>query len=497
MLSSESAIMKNTLIISLIVLLCSCATRRAPVPAKYSAAAMQSDFDMFRAILEESHPGLYWYTPRDSMNYYFDESRKMIRDSMSAPEFRLLLNYTIAKIRCGHTAARLPKHYPVARDTTSQVFPLQLKIWPDTAIITQNISRRDSAVRRGAILHSIDGRQMSEIRDTLFQYLSTDGYNLTHKYQTLSNRNVFGSLYTTLFGNKAQYAISYTDSLGMMQSGVINSYVQPSDSGRRTTPARPLSKRERKKLQERSMRAFTIDTTVNAGVMELNTFTKNAKLRKFFRQSFRTMQRENLTSLIVDLRSNGGGTVTYSNLLTKYLSDRPFKIADSLYAVTRYSKYGKYQQTSFLNRLFLMLMTKKMQDGNYHFRYYENRRFQPKRKNHFDGDVYLLSGGNTYSAATLVMQSLKPQENVIIVGEETGGGQYGNNAWLIPDMTLPNTKMRFRLPLFRLVIDKEASKGFGVFPEVEILPTVEAIRNNRDFKMDAAKELIRKKRLGL
>lgn len=494
MLSNESLIMKNTLIIFLIVILGSCATRRSATTAKFSAQAMYADFDLFRAMLEEAHPGLYWYTPRDSMNYYFNESRNMIRDSMSAQEFRLVLNYAISRIRCGHTSARLPKDLPAGRDTSALIFPLQIKIWPDTAVITQNISRRDTFLKRGSLLHSIDGRPMSKITDSLFRYLSTDGYNLTHKYQTLSNRGVFASLYTTVFGNKPKYQITYSDSLGTTRESVIHSYIQTPDSVRRPRPTQPIPRKERRALQQRSLRNFSIDTALNTGIMELNTFTKNAKLRSFFRKSFRTMRRENIPNLVIDLRSNGGGTVTYSNLLTKYLANKPFKIADSLYAVKRYSRFGDYQESSFLNKLFLVFMTRRMNDGNYHFRYFENRYFKPKNKDRYTGDVYLLSGGNTYSAATLVMQSLRPQENVTVVGEETGGGEYGNNAWLIPDMTLPNTKLRFRMPLFRLVIDKNARKGFGVMPEAEALPTTDAIRKNRDFKMDAAKDLIRKKR---
>ena len=83
------------------------------------------------------------------------------------------------------------------------------------------------------------------------------------------------------------------------------------------------------------------------------------------------------------------------------------------------------------------------------------------------------------------------QNKVIVVGEETGGGAYGNTAWLIPDVTLPNTKVRFRLPLFRLVIDKNAQKGRGVIPEIEADPSVNAIRKNEDYKMSKVLEMIR------
>jgi hypothetical protein len=79
----------------------------------------------------------------------------------------------------------------------------------------------------------------------------------------------------------------------------------------------------------------------------------------------------------------------------------------------------------------------------------------------------------------------------VVVGEETGGGAYGNSAWLIPDVTLPNTKVRFRLPLFRLVIDKNAQKGRGVIPEVEAGPSVNAIRKNEDYKVSKVLEMIK------
>ncbi|MBO9682496.1 MAG: peptidase S41, partial [Flavisolibacter sp.] len=121
----------------------------------------------------------------------------------------------------------------------------------------------------------------------------------------------------------------------------------------------------------------------------------------------------------------------------------------------------------------------------------ENKYFKPKKKNHFNGTTYILTGGNTFSAATLFTKALVDQPDVIVVGEETGGGAYGNSAWLIPDVTLPNTKVRFRLPLFRLVVDKNAPKGRGVIPEVEALPSVNAIRKNEDYKVSKVLEMIK------
>jgi C-terminal processing protease CtpA/Prc len=117
--------------------------------------------------------------------------------------------------------------------------------------------------------------------------------------------------------------------------------------------------------------------------------------------------------------------------------------------------------------------------------------FSPLTHNHYDGQVYILIGGNSFSATTLFAGDLKGQKNVILIGEETGGGYYGNTAWIIQDVTLPNTLVHFRLPRFRMVIDKTRTKdGRGIMPDVWSLPTTEAIRRGIDFKAMKAKELI-------
>ena len=139
----------------------------------------------------------------------------------------------------------------------------------------------------------------------------------------------------------------------------------------------------------------------------------------------------------------------------------------------------------------LALLPVKGKDGKYHFRYFEKHYYSPKEKYHYDGNVYILIGGNSFSATTLFAGALKGQKNVTLVGEETGGGYYGNTAWIIPDVTLPNTGLRFRLPRFRMVVNKDRIKnGRGIMPDVWALPTTEAIREGIDFKAMKVKELI-------
>jgi hypothetical protein len=483
------------------IILSGCAPGKASISVskKYSPAELKKDYAVFQNILEESHPGLYWYSSRDSMDYFFKRGYEQLKDSMTEAQFRQTLSYVIARIHCGHTAVR-----PSARKRVgpldslgANVFPLSLKIWDDTVVVAANLNRNDSVLKRGTVITGINGRPVIEIVDSLLKFISADGYNKTHKWQTLSNRGNFGSLYTSVFGHSAKYEISFLDFGGHPGIVTVPAYKPRLD----TTADRRLqefSKSQRKQMNIESARSLKMDTANHISVMSLNTFARGARLRSFIRSSFRSFAKHRSEYLIVDLRSNGGGSVTNSTLLTRYIARSPFKVADSLYAIKRKSSYGTYIKNNFFNGIFLRVFTRKNNAGYYHFGYFERHRFKPKKKNHFDGRVFILTGGNSFSASTLFVHSVMNQENVTVVGEETGGGAYGNSAWLIPDVTLPHTGIRFRLPLFRLVIDKNIPKdGRGIMPHVESKPSVEAIRQGKDFKMEKALQLIQeeKKRL--
>lgn len=461
---------------------------------KFGPDQLRKDYRMFRGALEESHPSLYWFTPRDSMDRIFDQYYLSIKDSMTERQFKTMLTAVITNIRCGHTAINYSKEYSRYLDTADlKIFPLSFKVWKDTLAITANLNRQDSILKRGMVVTAINGYPAEQLIDTFFNYTTGDGYSGTGKYQSLSSWGTFGVTYKNVFGLTDSFHIHYVNEFGSTGETTIPVFVPRPDTLDTSDTLLPekYTPRERRNLRSFSTRNLQVDTTLHSAYMTLNTFSRGNGLRKFFRSSFKSIKRLNLQHLVVDVRSNGGGDAGISTFLTEYLIDHRFKIADSLYAIKRSTRYRRHVPLQPIYWLMMTAVTRKRADGKFHFGYFERHYFKPRKRNHFDGNIYILTGGNSFSATTLFAQQLKGQHNVILIGEETGGGGYGNTAWVIPELKLPITKLRVGLPKFRMVMRKDLVKeGRGVMPDIYVAPTAADIKNGIDVKEEKVRQII-------
>ncbi|MGG9970842.1 S41 family peptidase [Ferruginibacter sp. SUN002] len=463
---------------------------------KYSPSALKEDYTLLRNVLEKKHPSLYWYTPKDSMNFYFDSLYSTIKDSMTELQFgwKVLAPLT-NKIHCGHTSFGMSKGWnKFYKEVRIPSFPLYMKIWSDTMVVVANLNRKDSIIKRGTLITSINGERNQQLLQKIFTYLPTDGYADNVNYVRLSSN--FPYYHRNIFGLYQNYRVGYIDSTGKEKLKFVSMFIPEIDTTKKNKkdPEQKISKKQLKRDKVLSYRSMSIDTAANTATIILNTFTKNEgkHLRTFFRRSFKKIRKEKIKNIILDIRGNGGGDIGMYILLTKYLRKEPFKVADTSYAIAKSLKpYGSVFKQRFSNTMGLFFLTKKKRDGNYHFGYWERHFFKPKTRNHFDGDLYVLTNGPTFSASTLLCNALKGQDNVKLVGEETGGSAYGNSGIFIPDIVLKNTKLRVRVPLFRLVqFNHGVKNGRGIMPDIYIPPSVEAVVKGIDRKMVIVKEII-------
>jgi hypothetical protein len=459
---------------------------------KFPPQELKRDLDILREVLERFHPSLYAFTSKEEMDHSFDYHRSLLKDSMTEQQFGFhVVAPAISKIRCGHTTMSLSRNYTeFFKGVRMPSFPLYMKIWQDTMIVTRNLNPQDSILKKGTQISSVNGMGPERLAEIMFRYFPTDGYSNTINYIRLSNS--FPFYHRNIFGLNNEYIVEYIDSSGEHGIRKLPFYNPEEDtlkSIRATTTTHNVG---RNKKYNRDRPSMYLDSFKNTAFLDLPSFEGSKSKKSFYRRSFRKIRKEGIQNLVIDLRNNGGGNVDNQATLARYLKNNSFRVTDTAMAIRRnFGKYSRYFRNDVGNWIAMQILCSRKEDGNYHLRYWENHTFRPFVRNFFSGDLYLIIGGPTFSAASLFCNTLKGQKNITLIGEETGGGQYSNNGLLLPSVVLPNTGVRIRLPLFRMVPDKNAHPtGRGVMPDIYVGPTAESVRNGLDLKMEKAKELI-------
>lgn len=484
---------RAALALLLIVFLLSCAGgKKAYDPqTKFSPAQLQEDAAVLWQTFSQCHPSLYWFNPKEIIDPAFENLPSLLQDSLTEAQFRNVLAREVALIRCGHTSIRPSKRAARYRENTRRpFFPLQVKTWrSDSMIILSNLFRNDSILVRGTSIQTINGLPVGVITDSICRFISADGLHNNFRYQLISNN--FPAWYKSIFGLSDTYTLAVTRLNGKKDTVVIKNFDprhEDSLTGRRNAMIVSRPSQKPRRLEEE--RRLVIDTARNLAIMELNTFS-HAQLPHFFRKTFRQLKEQQVKNLVIELRENGGGNIINSTRLSRYIAAHKFKVADTVAAKSFKYPYPAAINTGFIYRVQSWFVTSKKSDGRYHYKMYERKYFKPYTKHHFDGNVFILTGGFTFSASTLFINPLIGQPNVKIVGEETGGGAYGNTAVNVPDITLPNTGVRVRLPLYRLVANKDLERdGRGIIPDIIVPPSSWFLAKRIDPKMAKVYELI-------
>jgi C-terminal processing protease CtpA/Prc len=236
---------------------------------------------------------------------------------------------------------------------------------------------------------------------------------------------------------------------------------------------------------------YKTDFDGSTRVIDIDNFN-GAKQGKTFRQIFKHLRKNQIKNVVIDLRNNGGGSVFKGNKLLGYLLDapiRPLVISrkPNLTFINPRFKGG------FLERITPILFTlnplqyPNKNGWNHCFLFFK------KYRNHFDGNVYILTNGGTFSMASYVATYLKYKKQAVIVGEETGGSEYGSRAMAAGHIKLPNSEVKVQLNIYQMthLIGIE-DKGHGLLPDYAIEYSIDDKLVNRDLEMEKIRALITK-----
>jgi hypothetical protein len=463
----------------------------AQIPAimtkKYAPSLLKEDVELLKKVVLKMHPAVGIYENRENITRLFDNLSKSITDSLTEKQFRVRLKLVTNDLRCGHTEIAMSKVYNKASNKLKVNFapyyflPIQNKL----LVLASFDKKKDTLLKVGTEVKRINGISVDTSFALIRKMISTDGFIPRGKdYYLMRTFNLY---HYALFGRPDTMTIDYLNADSNMASIRIKS------DKLNTLPPLPLSKKEdslytRYKRASMSFRYFEEDKKTMH--LRLHSFSSR-KYRKAYRRIFRQLKYNSTENLVIDLRHNGGGRLTNAYRLLSYTLNEP-TLQTLQTGIKRYP-YKKNTSGRFfypLTRFVLDVFGKHTKRNDTDFYTFK---IKPRKKHHFNGKIFVLINGGSFSASCLTAAYLKQQKRAVFIGEETSGTYEGCNAGITPFYTLPNTRVRARIPAFRIMHDPITNiTGRGIIPEYPTPYTFKDILLKKDLEILKVQELLKK-----
>lgn len=470
---------------------------------------MQQDFLYATETVRETHPEPYaaWSVEE------FDAAQQRLLDTIASDTGEAALGRALqsflSHLRDSHTKVS----FSSARGELE--YPVSFTWLKDTLILASVGQEKDTALIGSQVI-SLNGLPTIEVFERFKRFVGYD--NIYDARRTLRWYFVFPALY-----READVIDSDTLTLDLItREGTARSHtILPTGNPKRIVTFKSHSFAERmdpfyayRILKDQNACYFQFNTMYDLRIAHHLTFPMNilvypyawVKGIGYFDNSlegmFEEMEKEGTTTLIVDLRNNGGGASSYGDQLLYYL-DAPSNIQDYSVAIRfsrlykeswpdKYSSYAESYAKKFhgakLPDSLIVTNDLAQQDtlGGGYFRYLMNEDSEFYIKPHrrvSKGTVYFLVGEGTYSSAMILATLIKDNKLFTIVGQPTRGRPSHLGEMLI--LKLPNSGISCSISCKKFVrpnVGKDQEDS--LYPDIEIWPTFEDLRNGRDPVLD-------------
>lgn len=468
------------------------------------------DVNFVQKKLVKLHPSLYWYITEQELNSKFDSLRANLKEPLTPNEFFFKISPVVASVRQGHMGLRpLTKKLEkkeakiLSKAGTGPLSQFKM-IWENDKMYILENKSPDSTIVKGSEVVAINEVTPQQIFSKYKNTYTSDGFNTTFIPKIFEKR--FSSYLVNEMGvqDSLNYDFKNADSTYSKAVKRFKEEAKKGDSlsqtqkdsiklARKSPEAKEKAKKEweQKRIYgydyvakefNKTLQFLGADSTV--AYLKIKNFS-TGKTKKVYEEVFAKIKEKQSKTLIIDLRDNPGGRLNEIQKLYSYLVAEEFKFIDEPEVTSKTSLFANYFNqlpiisypvTVPLYPVFatvLVSKTKKKDDGKY---YYKIKSSKPMQSNplHFDGEVYVLINGGSFSASCIISSNLQATGRAVFVGEETGGTFNGTVAGRMPLLELPKSKLPLRLGLMDIrPVHRTEQEGRGIMPNVEIIPTVE------------------------
>ncbi|MEO7983158.1 MAG: S41 family peptidase [Bacteroidota bacterium] len=438
----------------------------------YTPDELKEDFNYFRGTLEKYHPNLYLYSSRQTVDSSFDYLYQSIDTAMTDLHFYRYISRMIPVIKDGHNMILPGKESVNYYNKNAGFLPYTLYSIGDKLYCAQN-STAEIAIKNGTEITSINGIPAKQLIEELLNRQLRDGYNETYPRWIINN--YFRGYYSFIYGHPELFTITYKE----------NNY-EKKYTGKALTLDSIRYYRQKYPFANGSYNvnkgiSLIINKEATTAVVTIRSFD-NGTFKKEYKQSyakeirsyFKTIRRNNIQHLIIDIRGNQGGNPVYVRKLLARLFMARFTVA------LQAGKVKKPQAAAWTER-----------NKKKYFPRYAIGSFHPN-KNAFTGKLYVLIDGGTYSAAGQFASVIDKYHRAVFIGEETGGNKAIIGGFFFPRKNiLPHTRIEISpARLYTFYRQPASNNGHGVYPDHIVAPTITDIIERRDPAMEFSWRLI-------
>jgi hypothetical protein len=454
-----------------------------------------SDFDILQNAYYETRVGL-WYNSRIQFDSICNLQKSKIKAPMNALEFYRILAPVVSFTKEGHCNIKISDETTAFLKQKGTYLPFGIKVLDKKVYVINDY--KDFKLK-GLVLSKINGEAIENIMAKMLEIEPADGFNMTSKYRWIEG--AFSKYYARYFpaskfitlellnpDNNAK--IVYEN----IPSCTFKEFAKLYEEIKKQVPNYTFSKSS----------DFSIDPITSTAVITVNTFSlgsytdKRKGFQLFLEKAFDSISSQKIKHLIIDIRKNEGGEQGMEDHFLSYLTNEEYK--KYKYVEIPGFTYSFLEHTNYAGQKEILIEELKEDfylstDGRYLNKAGHYTGEKPNIKN-FKGDLYILISGLTFSGGSEFAALAKNYTHAKFIGEETGGGYYGNSSGSFLSFTLPNSAVTGRIPLCKFVIEPKADTipfGRGVLPDYEVQPTIKDYLAGYDSEMEYVKTLIRKK----
>lgn len=454
---------------------------------------LQTEFRFFRRALEETHPGLYRYTPKTIMTARLDSFYRQIRDNMPFYDYYRLMSALVSNIHCAHSVILPAEDWQGFMMKYPLLFPFGQSLIKNRMYVTLN-QTTDTIIKPGYEIIAINGRPVETICRTIFQHTWGDGYSESLKRQTF-NQGFFSFFYYLYVERPDHFQLTCKDLSGKLIT--VTAPALHNKDIQANTIKNPVNKEILRIYGgNRSGRDLKLLKDSSIAIMKIRDFGGNGPkgYPAFLDSSMKLLKAQQIKNLVIDLRNNGGGWDSSGVLLFTYLINKTSRYYVRQHTITDSSDFLKYSDISKEDLATIHEQLAKEPDGTFTLKpqYTPGVSLQNPKPDHYTGKVYFLINGASGSTTSEFIAAAQGNDLGVFIGEESGGCHEGGNGGSFLHLVLPTTKITINTPLVYYENGGKpvAVKGRGTMPEYDVPDDMGYLLVGRDTQKEFVLKLI-------